>query len=248
MAQEIVFVTGGGSGIGMGLASAFHGRGATVIIGGRKLAALEAVAARHPGMQVEEIDVSNAASVANCAVRISQKYPQLTTVINNAGIQHLLDFNASESLDDKTIAEEIDINFKGLVRVSNTFLPLLKRQQSARLIHVGSGLAYVPLVAAPVYSATKAAVHSFTISLRRQLAASSVKVIEIIPPVVETGLHRAQPRKPPQAMTLDAFVKAAMLGLDAGKSEIPVGLAKVLRIASRIVPRLFLKIINKNRR
>ena len=149
--------------------------------------------------------------------------------------------------DAATIAREIDTNLKGLIHVSAAFLPLLSRQTAARLVHVGSGLGYVPLAAAPVYSATKAAVHSFTISLRRQLAGSSVQVIEIIPPVVETGLHRGQARKPPNAMPLADFVKASMAGLDAGKAEIAVGLAKVLRIAHRIAPGLFLNIVNKKR-
>ena len=166
---------------------------------------------------------------------------------NNAGIQQIVDFTQGEAHDPSILAREIDINLKGLVLVSNAFLPLLKRQPSARLIHIGSGLGFVPLAAAPVYSATKAAVHSFTISLRQQLRASSVKVIEIIPPVVETELHAGQTRKPPGAMPLHAFVKASMAGLKSGREEIPVGLARVLKIAARIAPGLFLKIINKPR-
>jgi uncharacterized oxidoreductase len=247
MNPETLFITGGGSGIGMGLASAFHARGATVIIAGRNRASLEAVAAKHPGILVEDIDVADAASVAACAARVAASHPGLTTLINNAGVQQVLDFSGSAPLPVEAIALEIDINLKGLILVSNAFLPLLKRQPTARLIHVGSGLGYVPLASAPIYSATKAAVHSFTISLRRQLANTPVKVIEIIPPVVETNLHRGQARKPPQAMPLDAFVTAAMAGLDANRAEIPVGLAKVLRVASRAVPGLFLRIVNKKR-
>jgi uncharacterized oxidoreductase len=246
MSKDIVFITGGGSGIGAGLAAAFHARGAKVIIAGRTLENLDAVASKHPGMEVEVVDVANADSVAACAERVAARHPSLNTVINNAGVQQLLDFTAAP-LSPSAIATEIDINLKGLILFSNAFLPLLKRQPTSRLIHIGSGLGYIPLASAPIYSATKAAVHSFTISLRRQFAGSTVKVIEIIPPVVETNLHRGQTRKPPQAMKLDAFVKAAMAGLDAGKSEIPVGLAKVLRVTSRIAPGLFLNIINKKR-
>lgn len=245
MAKEVVFITGGGSGIGLGLAGAFHARGSTVIIGGRNRASLEAVAARHPGMEVEEIDVADPASVADCAARVAVRHPNMSTVINNAGVQKLLDFSAAAPLAAEDLAEEIDINLKGLILVTNAFLPLLKKQPAARIVQVGSGLGYVPLAAAPIYSATKAAVHSFTLSLRRQLAGSSVKVIALVPPVVETGLHRHQARKPPKAMTLDAFVKAAMAGLDSGREDIPVGLAKVLRIGARIQPGLFLNIINK---
>jgi uncharacterized oxidoreductase len=109
----------------------------------------------------------------------------------------------------------------------------------------------VPLVEAPVYSATKPAVHSFTISLRRQMANSSISVVELIPPVVETDLHRGQSRKPPRALRLDAFVKAAMAGLEAGLEaghpEVRVVLAYALAAGSRIAPGLFLNIVNTHR-
>jgi len=246
-AGSTVLVTGGGSGIGAGLASAFHARGATVIIVGRTAERLEAVAARHPGMQTRVVDVANADQVTALAADLALAYPTLDTVMNNAGIQTQLDFTGDAALDPALLGREVDVNLKGLIYVSNAFLPLLKRQRQARMIHIGSGLGFVPLASVPVYSATKAAVHSFTISLRRQLADSSVQIVEIIPPVVETDLHRGQSRKPPQAMKLDAFVKAAMAGLDAGKAEIPVGLAKVLRVTSRIAPGLLLNIVNKRR-
>jgi len=243
--MKTVLITGGGSGIGAGLAAAFHAKGAQVIIAGRTRARLEAVAARHPGMRVEVVDVADAGQVAALAARMSADWPKLDTVINNAGVQSLLDFR--EPVDPQVIAREIDVNLKGVILVANAMLPLLRRQPKARLVNVGSGLGYVPLVAAPVYSATKAAVHSFTISLRRQFAGSSVEVMELIPPVVETDLHRGQTRKPPRAMKLDAFVAAAMAGLEAGHPEIRVGLAKVLARGSRVAPGLFLNIVNKAR-
>jgi uncharacterized oxidoreductase len=240
-----VLITGGGSGIGAGLAAAFHSKGAQVIISGRSRDRLEAVASLHPGMEVEVVDVAEAGQVMDLADRIAARWPALDTVINNAGIQTLFDFR--EPVDPDKIAREIDVNLKGLILVANAMLPLLRRQKQARLVNVGSGLGYVPLVAAPVYSATKAAVHSFTISLRRQLAGSSVQVIELIPPVVETDLHRGQTRKPPRAMKLDAFVQAAMAGLESARPEIRVGLAKVLAQGSRVAPGLFLNIVNKAR-
>jgi uncharacterized oxidoreductase len=243
--MKTVLITGGGSGIGAGLAAAFHAKGVPVIIAGRTRDRLEAVAALHPGMEVEVVDVAEAGQVIALADRIAARWPALDTVINNAGIQTLFDF--CEPVDPDKIAREIDVNLKGLILVANAMLPVLRRQQQARLVNVGSGLGYVPLVAAPVYSATKAAVHSFTISLRRQLAGSPVQVIELIPPVVETDLHRGQPRKPPRAMKLDAFVQAAMAGLETGRPEIRVGLANVLARGSRVAPGLFLNIVNKKR-
>lgn len=246
-AGSTVLITGGGSGIGEGLAAAYHARGAKVIIAGQTASRLEAVAARHPGMEVETVDVADPEQVAAMAASIAERHPGLDTVINNAGIQTEISFAGAASIDPALLAREVDVNLKGLIYVSNAFLPILKRQPKARLIHVGSGLGYVPLASVPVYSATKAAVHSFTISLRRQLRGSSVQIVEIIPPVVETDLHRGQTRKPPNAMTLDAFVKSAMAGLDSGRDEIRVGLAKVLAVMSRVAPGLFLNIVNKKR-
>ena len=246
-AAGTVLITGGGAGIGAGLASAFHGRGATVIIAGRTRERVEAVAARHPGMHAETVEVADPDKVTALTERVAARWPDLDTVVNNAGIQTLFDFTSPGMLEPVALGREVDINLKGIIYVANAFLPLLKRQPKARLINVGSGLGYVPLAAAPVYSATKAAVHSFSISLRRQLAGSPVQIVEIIPPVVETELHRDQTRKPPKAMKLDAFVSAAMAGLDSGQDEIAVGLAKVLRTASRVAPSLFLNIVNKAR-
>jgi uncharacterized oxidoreductase len=245
MAPSTLLVTGGGSGIGAGLAAAFHVRGATVILAGRTRAKLEAVAARHPGMAVEEVDVADPAEVSALAERTLARWPGLDSVINNAGIQTLLDFRRDQPLDPTILGREVDVNLKGLIYVANAFLPHLRARPAATLVNVGSGLGYVPLAAAPVYSATKAAVHSFTIALRRQLRGSAVKVVELIPPVVATDLHRGQSRRPPRAMALDTFVTAAMAGLDAGREEIPVGLAKVLRIGSRIAPGAFLNIVNR---
>jgi uncharacterized oxidoreductase len=245
-AQDIVLITGAGSGIGRGLAQAFHARGATVIAAGRSREGLEETAASCPGMLLEVVDVADAGSIAALAQRVGQTHPGLNMLINNAGMQQVLDFAGAQPGADQ-IAREVQTNFTGLLQMTAAFLPLLQRQKAARLVNVGSALAYVPLAQAPVYSATKAAVHSFTISLRRQMRGTGVQVIEIIPPVVETALHRGQTRKPPGAMTLPAFVSATMAGLDSGRDEIAVGLARVLRVMSRVAPGLFLKIVNKDR-
>jgi uncharacterized oxidoreductase len=143
------------------------------------------------------------------------------------------------------LGREVDVNLKGVIYVANAMLPLLKAQPRSRLVNVGSGLGYVPLAAAPIYSATKAAVHSFTVALRRQLRDSPVQVIELIPPVVETDLHRHLDQIPPRAMELDAFIDAALAGLDAGRDEIVVGLAKALRLLSRAAPSLGIKVVNQ---
>ena len=243
--QETVLITGGNSGIGLGLAQAFYARGATVIIAGRNMEALTSAASQYPGMKTEHLDVADESSIEAFAARVTENYPHLITFINNAGIQQILNFNGEASPSFEMIAKEINTNLVGLIQLTAAILPLLKRQPASRLINIGSGLGFVPLAAAPVYSATKAAVHSFSISLRHQLASTPLKVIEVIPPVVTTNLHDGQSRKPPNAMPVDAFVKSVMRGLDAGRVEIPVGMAKALLIGHRIAPKLFLKIINK---
>lgn len=244
-ASEVVLITGGGSGIGAGLAGALHSRGHQVIIAGHRRERVEAVAARHPGMEAEVVDVADPAQVAALAERVGQRWPNLTTVISNAGIQHLFDFAGSEKLDAAELGREVDVNLKGVIYIANAFLPILRAQPRARLVNVGSGLGYVPLAAAPVYSSTKAAVHSFTIALRRQLKGSNVQIVELIPPVVVTDLHRHLDRIPPRAMELDAFVEATMAGLDKGRDEIVVGLARALQIFSRAAPSLGLNVVNQ---
>jgi short-subunit dehydrogenase involved in D-alanine esterification of teichoic acids len=175
------------------------------------------------------------AAVARCAAGVGARQPGLSTVISNAGVQRLIDFAddapGAPPPDAAALADldaEVDTNLKGVLYVARAFAPLLRRPRPAgdappRLVHVSSGLAFVPLVAAPVYSATKAAVRAFTVALRAQLRPTGVQVVELIPPVVDTNLHRGLPRMPPRAMALDAFVRAAMRGLDARRDEVTVG-------------------------
>lgn len=243
----VVFITGGASGIGMGLARAYHARGAKVIIGGRSRARLEAVARDCPGMEVEEVDVGLAADVEYCAQRVASRHPGLDLVVNNAGIQRLVDFGRDAPLELDDLEAEIDVNLKGLVYVTNAFLPVLKRQSAARLVQVSSALAFVPLVAAPLYSASKSAVHAFTVALREQLRGTPVQVVELMPPAVKTELHRGQNREPIRQMSLEDFTAEAMRGLDAGQEEIAVGLARAARLGARFAPRLLFKAVNRPR-
>lgn len=243
--DDRVLITGGSSGIGAGLAAAMHARGATVTISGRDPSRLDAVAAQHPGMRTLLMDVSDPDSVDTAAAKLSADGGHLTILVNNAGVQRLADFSATDTPRRQDFGSEIDINLTGLIHVTAAFLPVLRRAPRARLVNVSSGLAFLPLTRAPVYSATKAAVRSFTISLRRQHAGSPVQIVELIPPVVRTDLHRHLPETPPMAMELDAFVAAAMKGLDAGKDEVTIGLAYALRFGSRVAPSGFLTIVNR---
>ncbi len=230
--SNTIFITGGGAGIGRGLAEAFHRLGNRIIIGGRREQILKDTCAANPGMSYVLIDTANAESIQTAARLVIAKFPELNCVINNAGLQRAHDF-ASGSVKDADVAEEIDTNLLGLVRVCAAFVPHLTTRPGATLIHVSSGLAFVPFARVPVYCATKAAVHSFTVSLRHQLKRAGVKVIELIPPYVDTNLDRGR-RRPggPAPMPLPEFIAGAMEGLAGDSDEVAVGGAKFLYASS----------------
>lgn len=231
MQGNTLFITGGSSGIGRGLAESFHRLGNQVIIGGRREEALRATCEANPGMQFVPIDTSDGASIRAAAARVIQEFPALNTVINNAGIQRVHDFTTDQAIDDAELMQEVNTNLIGVVRLCGAFLPHLRQQETATLMNVSSGLALVPLARFPVYCATKAAVHSFTQSLRYQLKDTSVKIVEIIPPYVSTDLDQTtRQTRPihggPQPMPLEDYITAVMAELAAGCNEAAVGTAK----------------------
>ena len=234
MHSNTIFITGGTSGIGKGLAEAFHHSGNQVIISGRREGRLRSICAANPGMRYFVLDVTDLSSVRNAARKIIEEFPGLNCVFNNAGMQRRYDFAAGKPLDDPALLAEIQTNLLGLIRVSAEFLPHLKKQQSATLLNVSSGLAFVPLAVFPVYCATKAAVHSFTLSLRHQLSDSKVKVIELIPPYVATELggNLQAPTGALRQMPLDTFIAETMKELAGDVDEIAIGGAKNLLAAS----------------
>lgn len=243
--REVVFITGGNSGIGAGLAKAFHERGAKVIIGGRNADALRLLAEAHPGMESIVVDVTDRGSVANCIDFIERQHPDLNMVVNSAGIMRMIDFTDTVQPDE--IDLEIDTNLKGSLYITSAVLPLLRRQASARLVMVSSGLGFIPLADAPVYSATKSAIHAFTLALRQQTRGSSVRVIELIPPRVATNLQRGHRASTARTMDLDTFIKQTMRALDSGRDELPIGLAWLLQFGSRIAPVHFMRMVNAAR-
>ena len=166
MHSNTIFITGGTSGIGKGLAEAFHKLGNQVIISGRREDRLRSVCAANPGMRQFVLDVTDLASVKNTARKVIEEFPALNCVFNNAGMQRRHDFASGKPVNDSAVLAEIQTNLLGLIRVSAEFLPHLKHQQDAILLNVSSGLAFAPLAIFPVYCATKAAVHSFSLSLR----------------------------------------------------------------------------------
>jgi uncharacterized oxidoreductase len=227
-----ILITGGGSGIGRALAEAFHRLGNQVIIAGRGQKTLDETTAANPGMKSLTLDVSDPKSIQSFAAQVTKDHPSLNVFINMAGImqpENLLD----EPFDLSTAEKTITTNLLGPIRLTTAFLPSLRKQPHATIMNVSSGLAFVPLTMTPTYCATKAAIHSYTQSLRYQLKATNVEVIELIPPYVQTTLMGDQQANDPNAMPLEEFITEVMdiLQSQPNAKEICVGRVYPLRFA-----------------
>lgn len=227
MTGNTIFITGGGSGIGRGLAEAFHQRGNQVIISGRRKEMLKEVIAANPGMESVELDVQNPASIAEVAAKLVQQHPPLNVLINNAGIMRM---DAVQNPIDVGVAQAtVQTNLLGPILMTSALVEHLKRQSAAAVINVTSGLAFTPLAATAVYCATKAALHSFTLSQRFLLENTSVRVIELAPPYVQTELMGPGQARDPQAMPLAEFIAETMTLLASGADEVLVERVQMLR-------------------
>jgi len=226
-----ILITGGGSGIGRGLAEAFHALGNQVIVAGRRKQALDDTTAANPGMTSQTLDIEDPANIRSFASEIAARYPALNVLINNAGIMRLEKLQAQqENLAD---AESIvATNLLGPIRLTAALLPLLQRQPRSAIMNVSSGLAFVPLAPTPTYCATKAAIHSYTQSLRYQLRGSAIEVLELIPPYVATDLLNGA--SDPRAMPLDKYIAEVMeiIKMQPAAPEICVENVKRLRFAA----------------
>ena len=231
MTGNTILITGGGSGIGRGLAEAFHALGNQVIIAGRRKGALDATTTANPGMKSATLDIENAASIRTFAAKLAADYPKLNVVIQNAGIMRVEDLKAQPQ--DLADAESIiATNLLGPIRLTAALLPQLQKQSSSVIMTVTSGLAFVPLAPTPTYCATKAAIHSYTQSLRYQLRGTTTEVLELIPPYVQTDLLNGA--SDPRAMPLNAYIAEVMsiLKAEPTATEICVENVKRLRFAA----------------
>ncbi len=226
--DNTILITGGGSGIGLALAREFHLRGNRVIIAGRRKSALDAATAANPGMKSLVLDTADPTSIASASTTLVRDFPKLNAVLNNAGIMRPEDLKAGATADADAI---ITTNLLGPIRLTAALMPHLLRQPSATILNVSSGLAFVPLAMTPTYCATKAALHSYTESLRYQLKDTTIKVLEIIPPWVATELMGEVPDDP-RAMPLDAFIAETMQILATDTDEICVQNVLFLRNAA----------------
>jgi len=227
-----ILITGGGSGIGRGLAESFHKLGNQVIIAGRRQETLDETTKANPGMGSLTLDLDDPAAIRTFAARVVAEYPNLNVLINNAGIMKIENLQSLPAgLNDSEAV--ITTNLLGPIRLTAALLPHLQKQERAAIINVSSGLAFVPLPVTPTYSATKAALHSYTLSLRVQLAGTPVEVIEIIPPAVATDLTPGRSADDPKMLSLADFTEQTMqiLHTQPTPSEICVDNVKFLRFA-----------------
>ena len=228
--NSTVFIPGATSGIGLALAQRLHAAGSTVIVGGRRTERLAAIAADHPGIDTVEIDTTDPASIDTAARQVLERHPDLDVVVAMAGIMPMEDWRSADVL--ATAEQVVTTNLLGPLRLLAAFTEHLQGHDGATFVTVSSGLAHVPLIATPVYNATKAAIHSLSEGVRLQLEPVGVQVVEIVPPAVSTTLtpHLADN---PAALPLDAFADEvmALLAADPDAHEVLVDAVQPLRRA-----------------
>jgi len=230
LGSSTVLVTGGATGIGFALAERFANAGSTVIVCGRREGALHEAKRQVPALHTIACDLTVASDRVALAERVVKEFPKLDVLVNNAGIQRRARF-AEDTAPWHDREREIAINFVAPAHLCALLLPHLTGRPNAAIVNVTSGLAFVPGVFAPIYCATKAAMHSLTVSLRHDLAKKSIEVVEIIPPAVDTDLGGAGLHT--QGVPLPEFADAVWKALERGETEIAYGFSEKARTASR---------------
>lgn len=232
MSGNTILITGGGSGIGRALAEAFHGLGNKVIIAGRRQSVLDETTAANPGMASLALDIEDPQAIRAFAARLTAEHPDLNVLINNAGVMRPENLR-SQPEDLRDAEATVITNLLGPIRLTAALLPHLLDQPRAAILNVSSGLAFLPLALTPTYCATKAAIHSYTQSLRYQLKDTAVQVIELAPPYVQTELMGPSQAADPRAMPLKDYIAETihLLQTVPDANEILVERVKPLRFA-----------------
>lgn len=243
-----VLITGGSSGIGLALAEALLARGHEVLVCARGKRRLEKLRTTHPKIRTVVCDVSKAGDRESLLRWALQTCPELDVLINNAGIQRELALTTTAGADIEGIEREISTNLTAAVHLSALFAPhFIRRAGPTAIVNVSSGLGFIPLDVTPVYCATKAALHSFSVSLRSQLSETQVRVFELIPPLVNSELHRSEFAREQSVRGIEPEVVAGrfLRAFEADRLEVPVGQARDLMIGSRVAPKLVQRLLRR---
>jgi uncharacterized oxidoreductase len=230
-----ILITGGATGIGFSLAETFAKAGNEIIICGRRKNKLEEAKEKLPQIHTKVCDLSKDIERRSLYDWVSSNFKDMNILVNNAGVQRMIDFKkgTSELFNGD---DEIEINLKAYIHLAAYFIPMFMKRKEAAIINVSSGLGFVPLAIMPVYCATKAAIHSFSLSLRHQLRDTSVKVFEVIPPIVDTELDkgaRDQRGQEDRGIPPAEVAKAVIDGVEKDEYEIAIGMAQNLRMGSK---------------
>jgi uncharacterized oxidoreductase len=232
--NHTILITGGSAGIGLAFALKFAELGNEVIVTGRRQKVLDEIKAKHPKLHTVQSDVADPTQIAALAARVKVDFPKLDVLMNNAGIMLYKNLRAPAT-DLARLMEEVNINVGGVIAMTSAFIDILTANKGT-VINVSSGLAFVPLPPAPIYSATKAAIHSYTQSLRFQLEESGVEVIELMPPAVKTDMTTELAEGGATVITTDELVKQSFAALRTGAVEIRPGQSKQLAFLRRLAP------------
>lgn len=235
MQGNTVLITGGSSGIGYAMAEAFLARGNEVLICARGEDRLREAQRRHRELHVKLCDVADAAGRASLLGWVQSEHPAVNVLVNNAGIQRDIDF--TRGLDEYLSGpSEIAINLEAPVLLTGMFIPHLAEREGAAIVNVSSGLGFIPAARMPVYSATKAGLHAFSMAIRHQLKPTGISVFEVVPPAVDTALNeegRARRGGYRAGLGSEEFVAAVMTGLEKNLLEIGYGMTEKAVRASR---------------
>ena len=247
LSGNTILITGGTSGIGLELATQFAALDNTVIVTGRDQSKLDAIRKKLPSVHAIQSDASDATAISDLYDHVARRFPNLNMLFNNAGIMRKINVHTFSS-DLTDLTREIEINLDGPIRMTVQFLPQLKAQKTAAIVNVSSGLAFVPLAISPVYCAAKAAIHSFTQSLRLQLKHTNVAVFELAPPITETSLFQGEMSRSDvkiKPMKVTVLARHALDGIKHDRDEIRPGLANILKIMGCVAPKFMVRQLGK---
>jgi uncharacterized oxidoreductase len=234
LTDNTILITGGSSGIGLALAQSFYELGNKIIIAARDIEKLNAVKKQFPKIDVIECDLTKQTDIDKLVVFMEQQHPNLNILFNNAAIQYNYQFLTEQNIVNK-VDYEVSANLTSTIKLCGLFLPTLLKNTNAAIVNVSSGLAISPKKSAPVYCGTKAAIHNFTKAFRYQMEGTTVKVFEILPPIVETPMTEGRGKN---KITPEQLVKEFMRDFKNNKEESYIGKTKLLKLISRISPKL----------